>query len=250
MNKPILKTAFLCFLGTLFISNSFGQAAQSDSAYVQSTLSQTITGFEKAIGQQSRLYNGHEYLLYDRVIKGNALYPLNAETWAPGVVNYDGITYRDVPMMYDIYKDVVVVLLYNRFSRYTLLNERVHDFTLADHHFVRVVTDSLSNNAGISTGFYDELYGGKTEVLAKRVKNLQNSTIMSTLETYFVEKHSYYLKKGNNYYSVGSQGSFLNVLKDKKKALQQYIKDNKIVFRDDPEDAMIKIASYYDKLSN
>ncbi len=153
--------------------------------------------------------------------------------------------------MYDVYKDAVVVLLYNGFSRYSLLNERVHDFTLSDHHFIRIVADSITNNnAGISTGFYDQLYSGKTEVLAKRIKTLENSMALASLETFFREKHEYYVKKGNIYYSAGSQRSFLNALKDKKKVLQQYIKDSHIRFNNDPENAMIKIASYYDHLSN
>lgn len=236
----------------MYISNSFGQTAQNDSAYLQTTLNQTITSFNKLIGQQSRLYNGHEYQVYDRSIKGNALFPLDAETWELGSVNYDGIIYKDVPMMYDIYKDVVVVLLYNKFSRYSLLNERVHDFTLSDHHFVRVEADSLNNNnSGITTGFYDQLYGGRIEVLAKRTKTIQNSTnVTASLETYFIEKNEYYIRKGNTYYSVSSQSSFLKVLKDKKNILQQYIRENQIKFRNDPENAMAKIASYYDHLIN
>ncbi|HTE00488.1 MAG TPA: hypothetical protein VK668_14440 [Mucilaginibacter sp.] len=248
MNKPILKVSILCVLCMICISNLFAQAQQSDSTYLQNSLTQTITSFDKAIDQQSRLYNGHEYQGYDRVIKSNALYPLDATTWEAGEVNYDGLNYKNVPMMYDIYKDVVVVLLYNKFSKYTLLNERVHDFTLSDHHFVRVEVDSLIN-PGLSTGFYDQLYGGKVEVLAKRTKTIQTSTVLTTLETYFVEKHSYYLKKGNTYYSVGSQRSFLNALKDKKKQLQQYIRDNNIRFSDDPEASMARLAAYYDHLN-
>jgi hypothetical protein len=236
----------------MYISNSFGQTAQNDSAYLQTTLNQTITSFNKLIGQQSRLYNGHEYQVYDRSIKGNALFPLDAETWELGSVNYDGIIYKDVPMMYDIYKDVVVVLLYNKFSRYSLLNERVHDFTLSDHHFVRIEADSLTNNSsGVTTGFYDQLYGGRIEVLAKRTKTIQNSTnVTASLETYFIEKNEYYIRKGNTYYSVGSQSSFLKVLKDKKNILQQYIRENKIKFKNDPENVMARIASYYDHLVN
>ena len=116
--------------------------------------------FYKAIGQESRLYNGHEYLPYDPHIKENALFPYDAKTWEPGEVNYDGIVYKNVPMMYDVYKDVVIVLLYNKFSMFTLLSNRVHDFAFANHHFVRIDADSVnSRQSGIIPGFYDQLYG-------------------------------------------------------------------------------------------
>ncbi|HZX57476.1 MAG TPA: hypothetical protein VFE54_02080 [Mucilaginibacter sp.] len=249
MKKYLLKLCVLCFLSVITAGKLFGQAAPADSSVVQNATAQTIANFYISIGQQSRLYSGHEYLPYERTIKGNALYPLDAETWASGEVNYDGVLYKGVPMMYDIYKDVLVVLLYNHFSMYTLLNERVHDFTFSGHHFVRVVADSLVNDkSGISTGFYNQLYGGKVEVLAKRIKTIQNSTnIAISLETYFIAKTVYYVRKGNTYYEVSGQSSFLNVLKDKKPLLQKYIKDNNIKFRQDPESAMASLAAYYDQ---
>lgn len=249
--RYIPKLSILCFLSTIYISNSFGQSVQNDSTYLDNAQKQTIANFNKAIGQQSRLYSGREYFLYDPVIKGNAYFPNDAPTWAPGEVNYNGITYTGVPLMYDIYKDVVVTLLYNGFSRYILVNERVHDFTFSYHHFVRVEVDSLKKDrSGISTGFYDQLYIGKIEVLAKRIKTIQNSPSDLGLETFFTEKHEYYLRKGDSYYSIGGQGSFLNPLKDKKAALKQFIRDNNIQFNKDPEQAMVKIAAYYDHLTN
>jgi hypothetical protein len=250
MKKYLLKLCMLCFLSIITAGKLLGQAAPADSSGAQGQTQQTIANFYIAIGQQSRLYNGHEYLPYDRSIKGTALYPFDAETWASGEVNYDGLLYKGVPMMYDIFKDKLVVLLYNHFSMYTLLDERVHDFSFSNRHFVRVNADSLTNDKSvISTGFYEQLYGGnKIEVLAKRIKTVQNSTnIAISLETYFIAKSEYYLRKGNAYYKVGSQGSFLNALKDKKPQLEKYMKDNSIKFRQDPEGAMASLAAYYDQ---
>jgi hypothetical protein len=154
--------------------------------------------------------------------------------------------------MYDIYKDLLIALLYNHFSSYSLVTEKVQDFSFSGHHFVRVNADSLVNdNSGITTGFYDQLYGGKTEVLAKRSKSIQNSTnIASAVETYFLENDDFFVKKGNIYYKVSSKGSFLKVFKDKKAALQQYLKDNNINFNQNREIAMASLAAYYDRISN
>lgn len=252
MKKCILKLSILCFLSILFIDKSFGQAALSDSSSLQKIVDQTVANFYKTIGQQSRLYNGHEYQPYDPHIKGTALFPYDIQNWEPGEVNYDGIIYKNVPMKYDIYKDVLVVLLYNKFSMYTLLNTKVHDFTFDNHHFVRLDADSIRNdNSGISGGFYDQLYGGKIEILAKRVKSIQNSSTTEVVpETSFTSRDEYYLRKGDTYYKIGSQRSVLSVLKDKKSLLQQYLRQNNIRFNDNPEDAMAKMASYYDHLSN
>jgi hypothetical protein len=98
-------------------------------------------------------------------------------------------------------------------------------------------------------GFYDELYNGKSQVLVKRSKDIQTIT-SGTAENYFDLTTKYFFKKNHIYYSISSQGSLINILKDRKKELQQYIRANQIKFRSDPEEAMVKIASYYDHLTN
>ncbi|MBS1526321.1 MAG: hypothetical protein JST19_11770 [Bacteroidetes bacterium] len=243
------KQTFIVLAFAIIFSKSSAQEAQSDSAFLQNALSQTVDNFNTAMGEQARLYNGHEYLPYDRSIQGNALYPPAAKSLETGEITYDGFVYKKVPMMYDIYKDAVVVLLYNKFSMFSLLSERVSDFTLLGHHFVRVDADTLKDDkSGMTTGFYDQLYGGKTEVLAKRTKTIQNSTNSAIiLETYFIEKNEYYVRKGKTYYKVGGKGSFLNVLKDKKALLQRYMKDQQIDYRANPELAMAQLAAYYDQ---
>lgn len=252
MKKCISRISILWLLSIICVNQSFGQSAQ-DSTYLNNTQARVIANYNKSIGQQSRLYNGIEYEPYDRTVQGAPLYPLDALTWEPGEVNYDGITYKDVPMKYDIYRDVLVALLYNHFSPYVLLKERVRDFSLRGLHFVRVETDSLAvNRSEINSGYYEQLYGGKLEVLAKRSKTMQSSPNVTVNEIYiyFLSHNEYYLKKGNDYHKVSSESSFLKILKDKKPQLQQFIKDNNIRFRKDPEAAMVKIAAYYDRLTN
>jgi len=252
MKKNVLKISILCFLSISFIGKSFGQAALSDSLPVKAIVAKTTTGFYKSIGQESRLYNGHEYPPYDPHIKGNALFPYDVQSWEPGQVNYDGVVYNNVPMMYDIYKDAVVILLFNKFSMFSLVSNRVHDFSFDSHHFVRVEADQSSDDkSGITTGFYDQLYGGKTEVLAKRRKTIQTSSnAVAAPETFFVSTNDYYIKKGKNYYKISGPRSVLNVLKEKKSELQQYLRENRTQFRDNMEEAMAKIAAYYDHLTN
>ena len=248
MKKLILQISLLCYLSIFFIGRSAAQMASADSAYLQKASAE----FYKAIGEQSRLYNGHEYQPYDPRIKNNALFPYDAKTWAIGEVTYDDVTYRNVPMIYDVYKDAVVVQLYNHFSMFTLLSERVHDFSFSGHRFIRIDANQITDNkAELTTGFYDQLYAGKLEVLAKRIKTIQNSSnAIAAPETFFMQTNDYYLKKGSRYYSIGSKGSILKLLKDKKSEIQRYLKQNNISYRDDPEDAMAKIASYYDQITN
>src|ERR1700712_2765776 len=111
MKKSLPKASILWLICLICVKNSFGQSTQNDSTYSQNVIAQTTATYNKAIGQQSRLFSGSEYLPYERSLKGNALYPLDAKSWESGSVTYDGITYNNIPMMYDIYRAMVVVLL-------------------------------------------------------------------------------------------------------------------------------------------
>lgn len=208
-------------------------------------LSSAVANYNIAIGQQSHLYNGPEYEFYDPLIKGNA-YVFDNKAFTPGTVAYGGAVYRDIPMLYDLNKDLVVVMLYNHFTKFSLLSERVPEFWLLNHHFIRIDADS-TGKAKLNTGFYDQLYSGKKiEIIVKRAKSIQSSTSNNTIESFFSATRDYYVKRGNSYFSFSGKGGLLDIFKDKKKELRQYIKANNIDFRENLEQAIVDVATYYD----
>jgi len=250
MRKFAYLSSILCFISIITSKNSCAQAAHSDSSSQQNALNNAINLFNVSLGNQSQLYNGPEYYFYDPLIKGNAYFS-DVNAFNPGSVYYNGVFCSGIQLLYDLYKDEVVVLLYNHFSKYTLVKDKVKSFDFLNHHFINIDADTISNNSVIKSGFYDELYSGKTQVLVKRSKNIQTNTSgLSGPESYFNPVTDYYFRKGHNYYTISGQGSLLDILKDRKKELQQYIRSSNIKFHKDPEDAMVKIATYYDHLTN
>lgn len=213
------------------------------------SLSLAVANYNTAIGQQSHLYNGPEYEFYDPIIKGNA-YVFDNKVFTPGSVRYGAAVYSDIPMLYDLNKDLVVVLLYNHFTKFSLLSERVPEFRLLNHHFIRINTDS-TGKAALATGFYDQLYPGrKIGIIVKRAKSIQTNTGTNAVESFFSETKDYYVKKEGNYFSFSGKAGLLDIFKDKKKELRQYIKTNNIDFRENFEQAIVDVATYYDHLSN
>ncbi|WP_114939788.1 hypothetical protein [Mucilaginibacter endophyticus] len=243
----MIKTILPVLIITLSIFANGRVCAQSE---IDSTgLNHVIANYNTAIDQQSHLYNGPEYEFYDPLIKGNA-YVFDVKTFSTGNVNYNGTLYNNIPMMYDINKDVIVILLYNHFTKISLLSTRIPEFWLLNHHFVRINSDS-TGRAALTTGFYDQLYAGQnTQVLVRREKSIQTATGSNTVETFFRETKNYYVKKGPSYLSFSSKGALLDIFRDKKKELRQYIKTNNIDFRENFEQAITNVASYYDHLTN
>ena len=227
----------------------FAQTAPRDSSSQQSALNNTLSLFYSTIGTQSPLYNGTESYPYDPIVKGNAYYA-DVNAFTPGSVNYDNMVFKNVPMLYDIYGDQLVILLFNHFTKITLIKDKTSSFDFLDHHFIRIDTVTFLNNPAIKPGYYDELYYGKLQILAKYSKNIQTYTGGLTLETYFNAEKSYFVRKNNLYYGFSGEGDLLDILKDKKKELKKYIRENQIKYRRNPEEAMVKIASYYDRLTN
>lgn len=243
----MLKKLLLALVITWGIITSSHVSAQTG---IDSTgLSLVVANYNTAIGEQSHLYNGPEYEFYDPTIKGNA-YVFDNKSFTTGSVRYGAAVYRDIPMLYDLNKDVVVVLLYNHFTKFSLLSERVPEFWLLNHHFIRLNTDS-TGKAALATGFYDQLYQGrKIGIIVKRAKSIQTSTGNNTVESYFSETKDYYVKKEGNYFSFSGKGGLLDIFKDKKKELRKYIRTNDIDFRENFERAVVNVATYYDQLTN
>jgi hypothetical protein len=154
-----------------------------------------------------------------------------------------------VKIKYDLYKDLLVIPLYGSYLKMSLINDKLTGFDILGHHFIYLKSIQGAINP-VPAGIYDQLYAGKIQILCKRDKSLQQDHGMNTITNYFSYSASYYILKNNQYFAVSGKGDFLDVLKDKKKELQKFIRTNKLKFnKSDKEQAMAKVAEYYDHIS-
>ncbi|MBG6234987.1 hypothetical protein IWX76_001555 [Pedobacter sp. CAN_A7] len=203
--------------------------------------------FEKSIGQQSGVYNGRDFEFYHPSIEGSAFFQ-DATFFTNGTIHYDGFVYRNVPLMYDMHKDLVVSLFHDGFSKYSFISEKVSEFDMLGHHFVRIVQNSAGTS--LNSGFYDQVYNGKLKILVKRSRELKEESSIQELKNVFRDHNKYYLKKDQQYYNVGSKKAFMKLFKERKSQLQRVLKDADIIFRKEPERALVLLATSYDNLSN
>ena len=230
------------------VQNPLKAQIKAVSSTENASLKNAETYFNQTLGQQTRLYNGKEYQFYFG-LEGLAYFK-DANFDQKGWVNYDGFNFENVPLLYDIYKDLLVSLLPNGITKYSLLSEKVEAFELHNRHFIRIDIDKLNYKVPFQTGFFEVLYDGKSKIFAKRYNVLQETAGTQALRKYFIEKNAYYLKKGDAYSSFSSERTFLNLFKERKKELQRYLKENKIKFKNDMEYAAVQLVTYYDSLTN
>ena len=237
MPKRFLYILLICVLSRHVTAQS------ADDTTLHENALNAINAYYQNLREESPLYNGSEYLEYAYTLQeGHPFFELN--TFVNGNIILDGMIFTDVPMLYDIVKDQVIIQDFQRVYKINLPANRVQQFFLLSHLFVRLTADSADQ---LKTGFYDQLYKGRVGLYAKREKKIMEKYANIQISKVVINENIYYIKKDGVYHTVKSKSSVLSVLKNKKKEVQQYWKTNNIKFKREPEKAMILAVKYYDQ---
>ncbi|WP_423147392.1 hypothetical protein [Rubrolithibacter danxiaensis] len=231
------KIVFFIFSGIVFSSARV-------SAQEIPPLQNAVQLYEASTAEQAALYNGTEYTEADPVIIGDPFYLTKA--WSTGAVIYDGIEFKNQNLLYDIYKDQLIVKHFDNVSKLNLIREKVSAFSFLNHNFIYIE----STDRSLTSGFYDVLYNGRWTVLAKREKLVVERTPSPTvLERRFEISNKYYLSYNNRYFQVKNLADVLKVFSDRKRELRNFINTSGLNFRKNPEQALAAVAKQYDELS-
>jgi len=232
---------------SLFANKITAQLSADDSSFYQKAVNNAVTLYYRSLGDQSGLYNGSQYAGYLFTFKeGHPFFYTDISS--SGSIVYDNVFYPDVHLLYDEVAEVII--FQDTTHRIQLLTDRISRFSILGNNFIRLVKDSLSHSI-VNTGFYNLLYEGNVSVLKKEVKTLHEDIRSNSegLLRYIETKQYYYFKKNNEYYPVNGKNDVLDIYKDRKKEIQQYIKSNKLNFRNDRDNALTKVTAYYDQLT-
>ena len=219
----MIKWRLICFPAMYLVCHSvFSQSTSGDTTFVALAKKNEIARYEKIMISQSRLYNGIGYRSYNPQADEH---PYLIDDWEDGSVVYDGELFLNVPIMFDISNDRVIVEHYGSREKMQLIETKISSFTLNQRRFVHL-TDSVLEN-----GFYEVLYDGLTKVYVKWEKSYQEQPSGNTIHRYFAEKSFCYIYKENTFHPVKSKKSVLAVLSDRKSELNKFIGKTNIDFK-------------------
>ena len=219
-------------------------AQNADDTTLHENALNAIGVYYQNLGEESPLYNGSEYIEYAYTLQeGHPFFQV--VNFINGNVNVDGMIFHDVPMLYDIVKDQLIIQDFQKVYKINLPADRVRQFFLLGHLFVH-----LNASDQVKAGFYDQLYKGKISLFAKREKKILEKYSNIQISKVVISQNVYYIKKDGVYYTIKNKSSLFSALKSKKKEVQQYLKANDIKFKREPERAMIMAVKYYDQLTN
>lgn len=190
------------------------------------------------------LYNGTEHPGYPRNIKGSAY--LDGEEFAEGHVQYDGVWYA-VPMLYDLYAEKIVITHFNRYTRISLINEKVKEFSIHGHFFRNFPAKELGQI--VPVGLCEVLYESDSiSVYARKRKLLNERSTSHGLERDFISSNQYYMMVNGSYHIVKSKGDMFALMGSKKREVVAELKKKKIKFRKNTEEALITASKIYEKI--
>ena len=234
----------VCFIFFAFSSTCFSQEV-TDTSFRQKAIHNLIQFYYSSISTQPPLYTAP---LYERHIPAfSSGHPFFfSDTFSIGTIGYDGLVYEGVPVLYDIVRDELITRSPNGFA-IALIKPKVDSFFIAGHSFIKLNDDT---SVVTTQSYYERLWNGNIRLLAKRKKIIQMTTGITTIERRVYAQDHYYIYGRNRVFeTIKNKNSLLGALKDKKSALQQFIKQNNLKFKENFEEDAARVVAYYNQLN-
>jgi hypothetical protein len=236
----------LCLLGFILVIllqiDSISQSNQDSTDIIQS-IEKVLALYERTMEGVHHLYNVSEYIAYEPI---DDEYPyFKTDEWTYSQLKYDDEWFRNVPLLFDIDKNQLIASYYYNGTKMQLVQNRVDEFILADHHFINI-KESIDSTT-IRPGFYELLYNGQTQILARRSKNFIERIEETQEVKFFKESNQIFIIYSGIPFRINSKHDMLRVLKSKKSDLKIYIRENHL-FEKDKENSIIRLTQYFDRI--
>ena len=240
-----VKKTFV-IIALLFVITILNASAQQSSqdTFRKQAIQNLIALYYQSLDEQAELYNAP---VYERHIpsftSGHPFFV--SDSFSNGIIGYHGLVYTSMPILYDVVRDELITLSPNSFS-IVPMKLKVDSFSFSGHQFIKLKNDT-SELATLS--YYERLSNGNVQLLAKRKKAVETNNGTRTVERQVYAQDRYYIYRGGIFETIKNRNGLLDALKDKKNVLQQFIKQNKLNFKQNFEEDAVLLVAYYNQLN-
>jgi hypothetical protein len=233
------RPLILLLLSIPLLYSGYAQTGNpDDSAFYRAALKNTIGYFYANSKSVCTCLRGKEYIASPYSFSEGSPYFLDADA-REGSLVYDHVYYDSVRLLYDeLQGDLVFV---DERHRIMLLNEKVERFFIEGHQFINLGAE----------GYFQLLYEGNSMTLKKEEKKTSQPNLFSVEERVRVidTKTVYYLRNGNHLYRIEGKRTFLTVWGNYQSEINEFIKRNKIKFRNELDGDYVRLTAFCDQLS-
>lgn len=177
---------------------------------------------------------------FHQPVTNNFSHPyFNENKWISGSLVYDGRIYKAENLKYDIENDKLIYLMYTQdFVMNTIaLDENfIPEFCLLDITFKYYTNKYVG---GIKEGYYEVVFDGKLKFLVR----LKKSEPLGD-NPYNVSAEMFLLKDGQMIH-IKSLAKLINQLKDKKKEVKRFVRDNYLTLSQSDYSSASKVLTFY-----
>lgn len=227
------------------------QSTLSDSSAHSAAVEHVRRQYQQFMSTAAPLYSGPQYVEYDQRIDRGQPFFLSA-AFHTGSIRYEQILYENIPFKYDMVQSRLVLTDASGTFKLSPLNEKIDQFTLSGHLFIRLDKNPNTPTLPIS-GFYELLYSNHRFSLLKKESRLIEEDLRNWAGgalRYINTNLAYFIKQGDTYTPVGTKNKLLEFGKDRKNELKEFIRKNKSDFTREPDNTLISILTYYQSLLN
>lgn len=241
MYKPCILSIILCII----FLNCWGQSFSSETK-PSSAINNALDIYHDFLASESDIYNGKIYIqYYSPAYEGIPF--LDTTKLLNGNIVYNKILYKDVPLMYDILKNKVVILTNGYMVE--LINDKINSFSLNGRRFEKLEADFLGN--GMEEGLYEIVHHSHNNLIIKNYKkNLREDLSSGKIVRSISDKNTFYIKTDDVFYKVSKKKDVLNVYDKHRREIAHYIRKNNLRLnkKNINNYALAAIAEHYNQL--
>ncbi len=197
----------------------------------------------------ARLLNGRHHHSYYPTTVGH---PFLYEEWTLGSVKTSLYSYHSLSLRYDIFQDALVFAANLAFQKIIWINpDQVLSFSLNGRTFVflgRGEEIEAMEAVRLSPGYFELLYEGKTQLIAKRLKSISSVQNDIHNDGKFYEKSLRYMISNHQFFPVKKNKDLFRFIDHHQEEITRYLKDKKIRVGKIPDAQFVDLISYYDSL--
>lgn len=193
--------------------------------------------------ERQLLYKGIVWSnIYHRFIGNQYLF---SEDFLPSEITFDGHTFRNVNLRYDIVSDELMIPL--GLDEIIQLNkEMVDSFTLnfdkREYHFKNIRNDSILGEPG----YFNVLYEGNSSLYVRFSKRVM-TVITDKSDGYFEESRRLLLLMKGKVYRITSMRDIYTILPHDADMIRDYIHEQKLKVRRKNPGSFVPVIRYIDK---
>ncbi len=163
-----------------------------------------------------------------------------------GNITINGLFYEQVPILYDVYKDLVITFHPLHRQKTIIQAEKINSFSILEPQEIKFVKiDDSFDYSNHSNGFYELVIDGNAQLFCKHFKTVNSKKETGKYSRIFIEESDFLLKKGKEFHLVKRKKDVYEFFGLEKKALQKELKRRGIYFKRSPRAYLSLVTEFY-----